>query len=608
NDRVAEAALPFDLRRHGTIMGMGACALVVESEDAVRERGMRGSVELLSSETSNSAFHGTRLDVNHIAMVMNNLVTAAERRFGLNRLAMAAQTVFMSHETYTPARGGSAAAEVTALRETFGAAANEIIIANTKGFTGHPMGVGVEDVIAVKILEYGIVPPVPNFKVVDPDLGSLNLSRGGRYPVQYALHLAAGFGSQIAMTLTRRIPGGPNRTDNLPLYQRWLADISGYDVAETEVEKRVLRIKADGAPPRVPAPNYWQVGTGPTLRALAGDGAMVTAVTPARMVIAETAVAPSPRLAPKLEPAPAPVQVEKIVEPAAETAVSQPQSPVSNLQLPPADTIAAQIIALVAEQTGYPEDMLDLDLDMEADLGIDTVKQAETFAAIREEFAIPARSDLNLRAYNTLEKVVGFVKEMRPDLANSSKLEAVGSKPEVTQNKPSAVVAQSPVSNLQSSPADPVAAQIIALVAEQTGYPEDMLDLDLDMEADLGIDTVKQAETFAAIRQTFEIPRRDDLNLRTYNTLERVIEFVKEMRPDLAASSEPEAVGFKPEAVSSKPEVAQSAPSPISHLQSPDPVAAQVLALVAEQTGYPEDMLELDLDMEADLGIDTVKQ
>ncbi|MCB8986892.1 MAG: hypothetical protein H6661_03980 [Ardenticatenaceae bacterium] len=48
---------------------------------------------------------------------------------------------------------------------------------------------------------------------------------------------------------------------------------------------------------------------------------------------------------------------------------------------------------------------------------------------------------------------------------------------------------------------------------------------------------MKQAETFAAIRQTFDIPRRDDLNLREYNTLERVIGFVKEMRPDLADSS-----------------------------------------------------------------------
>ena len=50
--------------------------------------------------------------------------------------------VFVSHETYTPARGGSAAAEIHALRQVFGADADSIVIANTKGFTGHPMGVG----------------------------------------------------------------------------------------------------------------------------------------------------------------------------------------------------------------------------------------------------------------------------------------------------------------------------------------------------------------------------------------------------------------------------------------------------------------------------------
>jgi malonyl CoA-acyl carrier protein transacylase len=274
DDRVEEAAIPFDRRRHGTLMGMGACALVVESEDAVQERGMRGIVELLSSETRNSAFHGTRLDVDHIAMVMDALVTAAERRFGLHRHFMAPQMVFMSHETFTPARGGSASAEVVALRHTFGESANEVIVANTKGFTGHPMGVGVEDVIALKALEYGIVPPVPNYKEVDPDLGPLNLSRGGRYPVQYALHLAAGFGSQIAMTLTRRIPGGLDRVDNRPKYQRWLADVSGYDYAETEVEKRVLRVKANGAPSRPPLPSAWRYGTGPTMRTpIAANGA-----------------------------------------------------------------------------------------------------------------------------------------------------------------------------------------------------------------------------------------------------------------------------------------------------------------------------------------------
>ena len=47
------------------------------------------------------------------------------------------------------------------------------------------------------------------------------------------------------------------------------------------------------------------------------------------------------------------------------------------------------------------------------------------------------------------------------------------------------------------------------LVAEQTGYPEDMLDLDLDLEADLGVDTVKQAELFATVREAYGIARDD---------------------------------------------------------------------------------------------------
>jgi len=53
--------------------------------------------------------------------------------------------------------------------------------------------------------------------------------------------------------------------------------------------------------------------------------------------------------------------------------------------------------------------MLDLDLDLEADLGIDTVKQAELFATIRTNYDIPRREDLRLAEYNTLKKVVGFV-------------------------------------------------------------------------------------------------------------------------------------------------------------------------------------------------------
>lgn len=109
------AALPFDKRRNGLIMGMGAAALVIESEDAVEERGVRAICEILSSQIANSAFHGTRLDVQHVGEVMERLVETAEYRFGLRRELIAPELVFVSHETYTPARGGSASAEINAL-------------------------------------------------------------------------------------------------------------------------------------------------------------------------------------------------------------------------------------------------------------------------------------------------------------------------------------------------------------------------------------------------------------------------------------------------------------------------------------------------------------
>jgi acyl carrier protein len=84
---------------------------------------------------------------------------------------------------------------------------------------------------------------------------------------------------------------------------------------------------------------------------------------------------------------------------------------------------------------------------------------------------------------------------------------------------------------------DAVKDRILALVVEKTGYPQDMLDLDLDLEADLGVDTVKQAEMFAAIREIYNIPRDENRKLRDYPTLAHVIRFVYDKRPDLAVAA-----------------------------------------------------------------------
>jgi len=389
---VEDAALPFDQRRHGMILGMGAAALVIESAEAARERGLVPICELLAAETANSAFHGTRLDVDHIAGVMESLVTIASRRGDVDRDEMASQLLFVSHETYTPARGGSASAEIHALREVFGPRAADIVIANTKGLTGHPMGVGIEDVVAVKALETGLVPPVPNFRDPDPDLGPLHLSKGGVYPIRYALRLAAGFGSQISLALLRWTPtpdgrhrnpeelGYAYRIADQGAWTEWLRRVTGLDAPQLEVVQRRLRV----------------VDPGPPTRASASSAAS--------SVPSSVSHAPEPPTASAAPLASSP----------AAPAAAPPPDITGDAAAAQVDEVTARVVALVAEQTGYPADMLDLDLDLEADLGVDTVKQAEVFANIREAYQIPRDENLKLRDYPTLAHVIGFVHDRAP--------------------------------------------------------------------------------------------------------------------------------------------------------------------------------------------------
>ena len=57
-------------------------------------------------------------------------------------------------------------------------------------------------------------------------------------------------------------------------------------------------------------------------------------------------------------------------------------------------------------RTGYPEEMLDLDLDLEAELGIDTVKQVAALAAVRERLGLAPDPGFKLREASTLAKAI----------------------------------------------------------------------------------------------------------------------------------------------------------------------------------------------------------
>jgi phosphopantetheine--protein transferase-like protein len=72
-----------------------------------------------------------------------------------------------------------------------------------------------------------------------------------------------------------------------------------------------------------------------------------------------------------------------------------------------------------------------------------------------------------------------------------------------------------------------ISRQLLGLVSERTGYPVEMLDPRLDLEADLGIDSIKRVEILGSYRQ--QVGNVDSLNLEeltTQRTLEQIIDLL----------------------------------------------------------------------------------
>ncbi|MCY1042211.1 SDR family NAD(P)-dependent oxidoreductase [Corallococcus sp. bb12-1] len=240
-----------------------------------------------------------------------------------------------------------------------------------------------------------------------------------------------------------------------------------------------------------------------------------------------------------------------------------PVVPVAVLATPTLETLRAAM----AEKTGYALDILLPDLDLEVDLGIDTITQIEVFAAVRTNAGVERDENFRVRYHNTLRKMAAYLDGR-----------ASGSTPATVSAAPTPIAPP-------SAQSESVTRMLVTALVERTGYPQDMLELDLDLEADLGIDTVKQVEAFALARTTLGIARDENFRLRDYNTLRKMVAYLVKQAAPPAPTVAPAPTGPTPEAV-----------------------RKQLVGALVERTGYPEDMLEPDLDLEADLGIDTVKQ
>jgi len=73
----------------------------------------------------------------------------------------------------------------------------------------------------------------------------------------------------------------------------------------------------------------------------------------------------------------------------------------------------------------------------------------------------------------------------------------------------------------------PLTQSMLSIVSDKTGYPADMLEIEMDMEADLGIDSIKRVEILGAMQEQFpELPPVNPDELAELRTLGEIVEYM----------------------------------------------------------------------------------
>ncbi len=224
---------------------------------------------------------------------------------------------------------------------------------------------------------------------------------------------------------------------------------------------------------------------------------------------------------------------------------------------------------VVSELTGYPVEMLGLEMDIEADLGIDSIKRVEILSAMEEKLPqAPQVTPDMVGTLKTLGQICDFLSQ-----GNSVDTPSPASLP--AQNKNDSATVKDVLLNV---------------VAELTGYPVEMLGLEMDIEADLGIDSIKRVEILSAMEEKLpQAPQVTPDMVGTLKTLGQICDYLSQDNSTNAPAATPQKKSARTET-------------------DPTDVKETLLSVVADLTGYPVEMLGLEMDIEADLGIDSIKR
>ncbi len=178
------------------------------------------------------------------------------------------------------------------------------------------------------------------------------------------------------------------------------------------------------------------------------------------------------------------------------------------------------LMEVVAAKTGYPAEMLELGMELEADLGIDSIKRVEILSALKER--VPGLPDLDAGKMATLTTLGAVLEHVGGAAAHTNG----ATKPATPAPKPAPAVVAAPAAPAASAD---LKGTLMEVVATKTGYPAEMLELGMELEADLGIDSIKRVEILSALKERVPgLPDLDAGKMATLTTLGAVLNHLEQ--------------------------------------------------------------------------------
>ena len=159
-------------------------------------------------------------------------------------------------------------------------------------------------------------------------------------------------------------------------------------------------------------------------------------------------------------------------------------------------------------------------MDLEGELGVDSIKQVEILSTLRER--LPALPEIDPERLVELRTIAAIA-----DMVAGTTGVAPAAVATVPKPASAPVAAPAPAPKAVANGNGKITTDIVrALIADKTGYPGDMLEDDMDLEGELGVDSIKQVEILSALREQHPgLPEVDPEVLVELRTIRAIADF-----------------------------------------------------------------------------------